>query len=66
MTMRSSADRPERTIRSRVSGYLQELHFEDGQMVKKGELLSTANATPDTSTRLFALRQRQDQMFGLG
>ncbi len=33
--------------------------------VKKGELLTTANATPDTSTRLFALRQRQDQMFGL-
>lgn len=34
--------------------------------VKKGELLTAANATPDTSTKLFALRQRQDAMFGLG
>ena len=31
--------------------------------VRKGELLTTANATPDTSTNLFRLRQRQDQMF---
>jgi len=30
--------------------------------VKKGELLSVHNAAPDTTTRLFALRQRQDQM----
>ncbi|KKB11036.1 homoserine dehydrogenase [Devosia geojensis] len=33
--------------------------------VRKGELLTRANAEPDTSTRLHALRQRQDQMFGL-
>jgi predicted homoserine dehydrogenase-like protein len=33
--------------------------------VRKGELLTTANALPDTSTNLFRLRQRQDQMFGL-
>jgi predicted homoserine dehydrogenase-like protein len=33
--------------------------------VKKGDLLTTRNATPDTSTNLFRLRQRQDQMFGL-
>ncbi|MDB5535194.1 MAG: homoserine dehydrogenase [Devosia sp.] len=33
--------------------------------VAKGALLTTANSQPDTSTRLFALRQRQDQMFGL-
>ena len=31
--------------------------------VKKGELLTTANATADTSTKLFALRKRQDEMF---
>ena len=31
----------------------------------RGELLTTANAAPDPTTRLFALRQRQDQMFGL-
>jgi len=33
--------------------------------VRKGELLTRANALPDSSTRLYALRQRQDQMFGL-
>ena len=33
--------------------------------VKKGELLTRANAAPDTTTRLFALRQLQDQMLGL-
>ena len=30
--------------------------------VKKGELLTRANAMPDQTTRLFALRQKQDQM----
>ena len=34
--------------------------------VKKGELLTTANAAPDPTTRLFALRQRQDQMLNGG
>ena len=33
--------------------------------VKKGELLTRRNAAPDPTTRLYALRQRQDQMFGL-
>jgi predicted homoserine dehydrogenase-like protein len=33
--------------------------------VKKGELLTRRNAAPDTTTRLYALRQRQDQMFGV-
>ncbi|KKB85303.1 homoserine dehydrogenase [Devosia limi DSM 17137] len=33
--------------------------------VKKGELLTTANSAPDTTTRLFALRQLQDKMLGL-
>jgi predicted homoserine dehydrogenase-like protein len=33
--------------------------------VRKGELLTVANSQPDTSTRLFALRQRQDQMLGV-
>ncbi len=33
--------------------------------VKKGELITTANATPDQSTRLYALRQKQDEMLGL-
>jgi predicted homoserine dehydrogenase-like protein len=33
--------------------------------VRKGQLLTAANSTPDTSTRLFALRKLQDQMLGL-
>jgi predicted homoserine dehydrogenase-like protein len=33
--------------------------------VKKGELLTRANAIPDTTTKLFALRQLQDKMLGL-
>ena len=32
--------------------------------VKKGELLTRPNAAPDATTRLFALRQKQDQMLG--
>jgi predicted homoserine dehydrogenase-like protein len=32
--------------------------------VKKGELLTRANAAPDATTRLFALRQMQDKMLG--
>ncbi|CAM5520434.1 hypothetical protein MAUB1S_08685 [Mycolicibacterium aubagnense] len=30
--------------------------------VKKGELLTTGNAAPDNSTRLYALRKKQDEM----
>jgi predicted homoserine dehydrogenase-like protein len=33
--------------------------------VKKGDLLTRRNAAPDATTRLFALRQLQDQMLGL-
>ncbi|MEQ1770450.1 MAG: homoserine dehydrogenase [Devosia sp.] len=33
--------------------------------VKKGDLLTRANSAPDPATRLFALRQLQDQMMGL-
>jgi predicted homoserine dehydrogenase-like protein len=33
--------------------------------VKKGDLLTRANAAPDANTRLFALRQLQDRMLGL-
>lgn len=32
--------------------------------VKKGDLLTTANAAPDPTTRLFALRHKQDEMLG--
>lgn len=34
--------------------------------VKKGELLTAANASPDNSTNLYRIRKLQDQMFGLG
>ncbi|RDE08071.1 NAD(P)H-dependent oxidoreductase [Pelagibacterium lacus] len=33
--------------------------------IAKGQLLTRANATPDTTTKLYALRQRQDEMLGL-
>jgi multidrug efflux system membrane fusion protein len=33
-------------IRSRVSGYLQEIHFTDGAMVNKGDLLFTIDQRP--------------------
>ncbi|HEY4198989.1 MAG TPA: NAD(P)H-dependent oxidoreductase [Devosiaceae bacterium] len=33
--------------------------------VRKGELLTVANALPDASTNLFRLRQRQDQMLAV-
>jgi predicted homoserine dehydrogenase-like protein len=33
--------------------------------VKKGELLTRANAAPDPTTRLFALRRMQDEMLGV-
>ncbi|WIY53153.1 homoserine dehydrogenase [Devosia sp. YIM 151766] len=32
--------------------------------IKMGELLTSANAQPDTGTRLYALRQAQDRMLG--
>src|ERR1700741_4619459 len=33
-------------IRSRLSGYLAEIHFTDGQLVKKGDLLFTIDRRP--------------------
>src|SRR5208282_4032515 len=33
-------------VRSRVSGYLSEIHFTDGQMVKKGDLLFVIDHRP--------------------
>jgi predicted homoserine dehydrogenase-like protein len=33
--------------------------------VRKGELLTAANAAPDPTTRLFALRRRQEEMLGV-
>ena len=33
-------------VRARVSGYLQGVHFQDGQMVKQGDLLFTVDRRP--------------------
>ncbi|MEQ8192854.1 MAG: efflux RND transporter periplasmic adaptor subunit [Rhodospirillales bacterium] len=33
-------------VRARVSGYLDKIHFKDGQMVKKGDLLFTIDQRP--------------------
>jgi RND family efflux transporter MFP subunit len=37
-------------IRARVSGYLDEIHFKDGQMVKQGDLLFTIDKRPFQNT----------------
>nr|WP_314256947.1 NAD(P)H-dependent oxidoreductase [uncultured Devosia sp.] len=53
---------------SRAAGAVPVGLLEGGKVtapIKKGELLTTANSQPDTSTRLFALRQEQDRMLGL-
>ncbi len=47
-------------IRSRVSGYLEEVHFRDGQMVKAGDLLFTIDKRPFQNT-LAQARANLDQ-----
>jgi len=37
-------------VRARVSGYLDQIHFRDGQMVKQGELLFTIDKRPFQNT----------------
>jgi RND family efflux transporter MFP subunit len=37
-------------VRSRVSGYLDQIHFRDGQMVKQGDLLFTIDKRPFQNT----------------
>ena len=37
-------------VRARVSGYLTEIHFEDGQMVKQGDLLFVIDPRPYQAT----------------
>jgi membrane fusion protein, multidrug efflux system len=37
-------------VRARVSGYLAKVHFQDGQMVKQGELLFTIDKRPFQNT----------------
>ncbi|MBV8170147.1 MAG: efflux RND transporter periplasmic adaptor subunit [Alphaproteobacteria bacterium] len=44
-------------LRARVSGYLQEIHFEDGQLVKKGDLLFVIDPRPFEIQRATAKAQ---------
>jgi RND family efflux transporter MFP subunit len=37
-------------VRARVSGYLQAIHFQDGQLVKRGDLLFTIDRRPFQAT----------------
>jgi RND family efflux transporter MFP subunit len=37
-------------VRARVSGYLEAIHFQDGQLVRKGELLFTVDRRPFETT----------------
>ena len=37
-------------VRARVSGYLDQIHFRDGQMVKQGDLLFTIDKRPFQNT----------------
>jgi RND family efflux transporter MFP subunit len=37
-------------VRARVSGYLEKVHFEDGQLVKEGDLLFTIDKRPFQNT----------------
>jgi predicted homoserine dehydrogenase-like protein len=52
-------------VDARAAGALPVGLLEGGKVtapVKKGELITSANATPDVTTRLYALRQEQDRM----
>src|SRR5207244_1442571 len=44
-------------IRARVSGYLTEIHFEDGQIVNQGDLLFVIDPRPYEATRAAARAQ---------
>ncbi len=52
-------------VRARVNGYLQSVHFQDGQMVKRGELLFVIDPRPyeaSLATAEAALHQNQAQL----
>jgi predicted homoserine dehydrogenase-like protein len=54
-------------VDSRAAGAVPVGLLEGGRTtaaIAKGELLTLANCTPDTTTRLYALRQAQDRMLG--
>jgi multidrug efflux pump subunit AcrA (membrane-fusion protein) len=50
-------------IRARVSGYLTEIHFEDGQIVKEGDLLFVIDPRPYEATLAAARAQSSHRLF---
>ena len=52
-------------IRSRVSGYLQSLHFGEGQLVQAGDLLAIIDPRPFEAARTAALAGRKEAEAGL-
>jgi len=44
-------------VRARVSGYLTEIHFQDGQLVKQGDLLFVIDPRPYEATLAVARAQ---------
>ena len=53
-------------IRPRVSGYLTAIHFRDGELVRKGQLLFTIDPRPYEATLAQAQAQAQRQRATLG
>lgn len=54
-------------VDARAAGAIPVGLLEGGKVIApiaKGALLTASNSQPDTSTRLFALRQAQDKMLG--
>ena len=57
-------------VRARVSGYLEKIHFQDGQLVKQGDLLFTVDRRPFETTvaqtRAQLAQARANQAFAEG
>ena len=52
-------------VRAQVSGYLESIHFKDGQMVKKGDLLFVIDPRPYQAVSDRAVAQQKQAEAGL-